>query len=111
MLTNSYNEIEFELDETSKIAVVSEKINVKLKPHQLTALNKAIEMEKNGLIKYYMNQNVIEISTNIGIFGDMVGYGKTLIALALIASNDDIHLNRNLVETYNNNKNYTLLVL
>jgi len=106
MLTNSYNEIEFELDETSKIAVVSEKINVKLKPHQLTALNKAIEMEKNGLIKYYMNQNVIEISTNIGIFGDMVGYGKTLIALALIASNDDIHLNRNLVETYNNNKNY-----
>ena len=28
MLTNSYNEIEFELDETSKIAVVSEKINV-----------------------------------------------------------------------------------
>jgi len=107
MVTNNYYDIE--LDETDKeAAVVSEKINVKLKPHQLTALNKAIEMEKNGLIKYNINQNnnIIEISTNIGILGDMVGYGKTLIALSLIATNDDIHLNRHLIETYNNTKNY-----
>lgn len=107
MVANNYYNIE--LDETNNMAIVSEKINVKLKPHQLTALNKAIEMEKNGLIKYNINQNnnnIIEISTNIGIFGDMVGYGKTLIALALIASNDNIHLNRHLIETYNNNKNY-----
>jgi len=107
MVTNNYYNIE--LDETDKeAAVVSEKINVKLKPHQLTALNKAIEMEKNGLIKYNINQNnnIIEISTNIGILGDMVGYGKTLIALSLIATNDDIHLNRHLIETYNNTKNY-----
>ena len=107
MVTNNYYDIE--LDETDKeSAVVSEKINVKLKPHQLTALNKAIEMEKNGLIKYNINQNnnIIEISTNIGILGDMVGYGKTLIALSLIATNDDIHLNRHLIETYNNTKNY-----
>jgi len=106
MVANNYYNIE--LDETNNTAIVSDKINVKLKPHQLTALNKAIEMEKNGLIKYNINQNnnIIEISTNIGIFGDMVGYGKTLIALALIASNDNIHLNRHLIETYNNNKNY-----
>ena len=29
----------------------------------------------------------ITIKTNIGIFGDKVGYGKTLLALSLIASN------------------------
>ena len=64
-------------------------------------------MEKYGIIKYDLKHynNIIELSTNIGIFGDIVGYGKTLIALALIASNNDIHINQNLIETYYNNKN------
>jgi len=111
MSSNNYYDIE--LNETDNIAVVSEKINIKLKPHQLTALNKAIEMEKNGLIKYNLNQNnnIIEISTNIGILGDMVGYGKTLIALALIATNNNIHLNSHLIETYNNIKNYNYFTI
>jgi superfamily II DNA or RNA helicase len=111
MFINNYYDIE--LNEADKIANVSSKINVKLKPHQLTALNKAIEMEKNGIIKYNINQNnnIIEISTNIGILGDMVGYGKTLIALSLIATNNNIHLNRHLIETYNNNKNYNYFTI
>jgi SNF2 family DNA or RNA helicase len=105
MIINNYYDIE--LNELNKISNVSSKINVKLKPHQLTALNKAIEMEKNGVIRYDLKHynNIIELSTNIGIFGDIVGYGKTLIALALIASNKEIHINPNLVETYYNNKN------
>jgi hypothetical protein len=43
MIINNYYDIE--LNELNKISNVSSKINVKLKPHQLTALNKAIEME------------------------------------------------------------------
>jgi superfamily II DNA or RNA helicase len=121
MFINNYYDIE--LNDTDNLATVSSKITVKLKPHQLTALNKAIEMEKNGIIRYkfknnellysfipqiYLHEdnNIIEVSSNVGIFGDIVGYGKTLIALALIASNNDIYINRRIVETYNNNKNY-----
>ena len=111
MIINNYYDIE--LNELNKISNVSSKINVKLKPHQLTALNKAIEMEKNGVIRYDLKHynNIIELSTNIGIFGDIVGYGKTLIALALIASNKEIYINPNLVETYYNNKNYNYVAI
>jgi superfamily II DNA or RNA helicase len=111
MIINNYYDIE--LNEINKFGNVSSKINVKLKPHQLTALNKAIEMEKNGVIRYDLKHynNIIELSTNIGIFGDIVGYGKTLIALALIASNKEIHINPNLVETYYNNKNYNYVAI
>jgi superfamily II DNA or RNA helicase len=111
MIINNYYDIE--LNEINKLGNVSSKINVKLKPHQLTALNKAIEMEKNGIIRYNLKHynNTIELSTNIGILGDIVGYGKTLIALALIASNKEIHINRNLIETYYNNKNYNYVAI
>lgn len=111
MIINNYYDIE--LNEINKFGNVSSKINVKLKPHQLTALNKAIEMEKNGVIRYDLKHynNIIELSTNIGIFGDIVGYGKTLIALALIASNKEIYINPNLVETYYNNKNYNYVAI
>jgi superfamily II DNA or RNA helicase len=111
MIINNYYDIE--LNEINKLGNVSSKINVKLKPHQLTALNKAIEMEKNGIIRYNLKHynNTIELSTNIGILGDIVGYGKTLIALSLIASNKEIHINRNLIETYYNNKNYNYVTI
>jgi superfamily II DNA or RNA helicase len=119
MFTDNYYDIE--LNEHSKLAEQSSKINIKLKPHQLTALNKAIEMENKGIIRYKLKDNniisplsninknnIIEISTNVGIFGDIVGYGKTFIALSLIALNDinNIHINNNLTEIYNNIKNY-----
>lgn len=106
-----------ELDSTNKLALQPDKISIKLKPHQLTSLNKAIEMENNGELNYkihncYLNTNTnndelidIKIGTNIGILGDKVGYGKTLLALSLIASNDlnNIHINPNLIKTFNNN--------
>jgi superfamily II DNA or RNA helicase len=112
------NYYDIELNDNSKLAIQSSKINIKLKPHQLAAINKAIEMENNDKIRYKINNNllsinsntdnIIDISTNVGIFGDIVGYGKTFIALSLIAMNDinNIHINNNLTEIYNNSKNY-----
>jgi hypothetical protein len=130
------NYYDIELNETSNITEQNNKLKIKLKPHQLAALNKALEMEIHGTIRYkisnttkllsimnmlYSNipyslltevkNNIIHISTNVGIFGDMVGYGKTLIALALIAINDveNIHINNTYSKTFNNYKNYSYL--
>jgi superfamily II DNA or RNA helicase len=130
------NYYDIELNENSNIIEQNNKLKTKLKPHQLTALNKALDMEINGTIRYKIsntnkllsimnmlysnipyslltqaNNNIIHISTNVGIFGDMVGYGKTLIALALIAINnvENIHINNTYSKTFNNSKNYSYL--
>ena len=130
------NFYDIELNENSNITEHNNTLNIKLKPHQLAALNKALEMEIYGTIKYKIsdtnkllslmnmlytnipyslltqtNNNIIQISTNVGILGDMVGYGKTLIALALIAVNnvDNIHINNTYSKTFNNHKNYSYL--
>ena len=130
------NYYDIELNENSNIIEQNNKLKTKLKPHQLTALNKALDMEINGTIRYKIsntnkllsimnmlysnipyslltqaNNNIIHISTNVGIFGDMVGYGKTLIALALIAINnvENIHINNTYSKTFNNCKNYSYL--
>ena len=63
------NYYDLELNETSKLGIQSSKINIKLKPHQLAALNKAIDMENNRIVKYKLNNpddinTVINISTN-----------------------------------------------
>ena len=130
------NYYDMELNENSNITEQNNKLKIKLKPHQLTALNKALDMEINGTIRYKIsntnkllslmnmlysnisnsllaqsNNNIIHISTNVGIFGDMVGYGKTLIALALIAINnvENIHINNIYSKTFNNSRNYSYL--
>jgi len=140
MIYGNYYDIE--LYDNNIRANQPDKILLKLKPHQLTSLHKAMEMEITGGIKYrfsdrnsflsisnmfyshnhiyqnnFLNEDSndlnteINISTNVGIFGDMVGYGKTLIALSLIASNNvnDIHINDKYTKTYNNYKNYSYL--
>lgn len=127
---NNENYYELELNDNNMRAIQPEKILIKLKPHQLTSLYKAIEMETKEEILYKIkdinlittndNSNInidedtytdIKIGTNIGIFGDMVGYGKTLIALSLIASNDlkKIYINTNYIKSYTNNRNYNYL--
>jgi len=73
-----------------------------LKPHQLTAIYKCIEMESKPHINYnvpisensirFTNniptfENYFQMNTNVGIIGDIVGYGKTLIALTIIQTN------------------------
>jgi len=124
---NNDNVYDLELNDINLLAYQPEKILLKLKPHQLTSLYKAIEMENKGEIKYKIrdsnliynidNSNItnnytnIKIGTNIGIFGDTVGYGKTLIALSLIASNNlnNIYINPNYIKTHNSTKNYNYL--
>lgn len=78
-------------------------IRTPLKPHQKAALQKAIIMETVGKVKYkverpenyvqqeYTRRNIVfrnsfDIESNIGVIGDIVGYGKTLTALSIIAS-------------------------
>lgn len=80
------------------------KIKVPMKPHQRAALAKALLMEQRGRVKYHIRNPAeyildpvsrrrtlfwgnVEIESNIGIMGDMVGYGKTLTALSIITSN------------------------
>lgn len=79
-----------------------DKITVQLKPHQLAGLQKAFSMEQEEYVKYFIqnprsqipygyNQNpnifgYFNLKTNIGIIGDIVGYGKTLIALSIVAA-------------------------
>ena len=122
---------ELELNEDNVMAEQPNGIYTKLKPHQLTSLNKAIDMEKNGFINYRIknfhinaqlfneNSNIVvndeytdlKIGTNIGILGDTVGYGKTLIALSIIASNrlNDIYINPLFMKNYNNHLIYNYL--
>lgn len=122
------NYYDLELNEHNIQAPQPDKILTKLKPHQLTSLYKAIDMENSQEIKYkikdinfnlnseYPNTNddnytIIKINTNMGILGDTVGYGKTLIALSLIASNDlhNIHLNPEYIRTYSSLRHYNYL--
>ncbi len=125
------NMYELELNDSNNLALQPDSINIKLKPHQLTSVYKAIDMERNGFINYRIrnfhsnvkifseNSNIvasdeytdIKIGTNIGILGDTVGYGKTLIALSIVASNklDDIYVNPIFMKNYNSNFIYNYL--
>lgn len=121
-----------ELSDIDIRASQPDNIITKLKPHQLTSLYKAIMMENSGEITYkiknfhlfshlfYDNSNIINndddeteisIKTNIGILGDKVGYGKTLLALSLIASNklDNIYINPIYLKNYSSHQNYNFL--
>lgn len=55
--------------------------NVKLFDHQLTAIYHMEELEKNK--KITLDDNVY-ITTNVGIYSDPTGYGKTLSVIGLI---------------------------
>ena len=123
---------DLELNDANYQAPQPENILVKLKPHQLTSLYKAIDMENSGELEYKIknsnlllngdNSNLanedeeyteVKIGTNVGIFGDMVGYGKTLIALSLIASNNlnNIHINPTFIKNYNSCRSYNYLTM
>lgn len=122
-IRQNYN---LELDENSLLANQPEKILLKLKPHQLTALYKAIDMENNKSITYKITNNLINnsviinnehttlpitVSTNVGILGDIVGYGKTITALSIIAENDikNIYINPYFIKNYNSCNSYNYL--
>lgn len=100
-----------------------QEITVKLKPHQLAGLYKAIKMEQYGKILYEIpetrkfgtdiveQKTMIEMKSNIGILGDLVGYGKTLMALSIVAASDldKIHTNNEMNVSYSNPYNYSYI--
>jgi hypothetical protein len=117
------NEIiyDIEIDSLSRRENQPIKIKKGLKPHQLASLYKAIHMENVGTINYkhykkplynnineYIVEDNIKISTNIGILGDIVGYGKTLTALSIVAQNPlyNIHINDIMTHSFHSSKAY-----
>eukprot|EP00960_Hanusia_phi_P055004 762836-Hanusia_phi.AAC.9 len=91
------------LDETYPQAENPPGFKIQLKPHQLTAIHKAIRMEQDDFLKYKTTtNNEFEASTNIGLISDIVGYGKTFTALGIVASAsiDNIHQNKDSVLSY-----------
>eukprot|EP00960_Hanusia_phi_P074578 768270-Hanusia_phi.AAC.4 len=53
------------LDETYPLAEDPKAIKPTLKPHQLTAIHKAMMMEQNGYLRYNIEGREFEASTNI----------------------------------------------
>jgi hypothetical protein len=115
------NDLTYDIEIDSNSLRCGQPIRIKklLKPHQLACLYKAIYMENVGSITYKNNSqnrdvnlrnipNTIKISTNIGIIGDIVGYGKTLTALSIIAHNplDKIHINTTRIDSFHSSKAY-----
>ncbi len=94
----------FELTDNDPIAPQPEAIHIPLKPHQRAALQKAATMERAGAVQYLVQhtdtavdaransrsavslRGNVKVCTNVGIIGDIVGYGKTLTALSIIAA-------------------------
>lgn len=100
-------------------------VKVALKLHQRAALHKATLMEKEGRAHYdvadpsphlsdpYARRNIMfrgrfDIESSIGILADMVGYGKTLTALSIIANVplDRIHRKTKDVYSYHHGHKY-----
>jgi len=90
-------DFDIEVDELTEEDVRAEQpanTNVVLKMHQLTLLNRCIQLENNLI---YLKQakalqddvhEMDTMKTNIGIIGDRVGSGKSYVVLALLLSND-----------------------
>jgi len=66
-----------------------ESLKIELMDHQRTAVNAMLNLEKNGIINvngliYFTNQaGDYKIETTIGILGDKVGSGKSLMVITL----------------------------
>jgi len=70
-------------------------LNVELKQHQKAAIHAMMELETKGYVdavfKYYSNkEKLLRIETQIGILGDKVGSGKTLIIVSLLIEKPDM---------------------
>ncbi len=120
-------EYDVEIDHNDPRATQPSKILLELKNHQLASLYKAVHMEKHGGVKYNIKTDVramamniphhyalnikdkVTINTNIGILGDIVGYGKTLTALGIIAASDvdDIYIHPYMNMSYCSSRNYS----
>lgn len=106
------------LNANDPIAKQPQNIIRDLKPHQLTSLYKCIQMEQQPHITYNVNQpeniilfptgviptfrGIFDVHANVGVIGDIVGYGKTLIALSIVAENslDKIYIDKSQIHSY-----------
>lgn len=113
---------ENEIDDSAPRASQPDGIKIPLKEHQLACLYKAQQMEQTGNIKCRVQSfgeigssepsyEDIDVTTNVGILGDIVGYGKTLTALSIIASSDIKNINHNTTMnmSYCNSRNYSYI--
>ena len=118
------------IEESAPRIMQPAKITLPLKPHQMASLQKVITMEKTGLIKYNvtnpgsythrgihntnnrytqdeLNANMqfkglFKIQTNVGVLGDSIGSGKTILALGIVAASStrDIHIRNDAISSY-----------
>ena len=84
-----------ELTSESSSAVQPAGIKVDLKPHQLTVLKAAADLELSRSHEIQIGRKTFTIRSDIGVLCDKVGSGKTLEVLSLI-------LNNPLLSSYNN---------
>jgi len=75
-----------ELDNSSPQMEQPSGIKTVLKPHQLTVLHAARNLEENRTIKIDRTHESYEIKSSIGVLCDKVGSGKTLELLSIIES-------------------------
>ena len=73
------------LDDNSDRAGQPRLINTSMKPHQLTMLEAGQNIE-NGTIKNTL-AGMTDLSSRIGVICDLVGSGKSLSILSIIANN------------------------
>jgi hypothetical protein len=78
--------------------------NIKLKKHQLTSLQRCIELENDSILNN--TEKYIEIKTNIGILSDRVGSGKSYVILSLILVNEFPKNSFNNINVLGNNTLY-----
>ena len=77
------------LDDSFPKETQPEQIKLPLKQHQLTLLNKCIELENSSNVPIKLQDTIhnteSELKSTFGIIGDIVGSGKTITVLSLIA--------------------------
>ena len=76
-----------ELDETSPMTIQPDGLKTDLKPHQLTVLKAATDLETNRIHKIKIGIRTFTIHSDIGVLCDKVGSGKTLEILSIILNN------------------------
>ena len=89
----------FECNEADEKASQPDDIKIQLKPHQLTSIAKMAAMEA-GKIAYDLSGGSYEVdAVSIGILADKAGYGKTMTTLGLVASNQEINVQKSVVQS------------
>lgn len=106
---NEFSVVVDELTEEHPRASQPENTKLPLKPHQLTLLQRCIDLE-NGVLALKDFPNLADqvnendtMTTKIGIIGDRVGSGKSFVILALILSNNIVEKEDVIVKSYGYN--------